>query len=156
MGMTLLGVLVVLVVSVLAYLFARHDNCDNEDSLIVAGMGFAMSSVIVGVILIISVAGSYSAYVDIRTKYDATITQYKEAVTMYKNHAIIDVEKAAFTDFKYQGYQKNMSDFISSLRYKVTRYNEELISKRIMKKNWFFSWIIVAPDDDMKVLSMSD
>jgi hypothetical protein len=49
-----------------------------------------------------------------------------------------------------------MSNFIRDLRREVTKYNERLISKRVMKKNWFFSWVIVAPDDDMKILNMSD
>ena len=156
MGMILLGIVVVLAVATLVYLFSRWDGCDDESSLIAAGIGSVISGVIVGVILIISVTGSYTSYVDIRTKYDATITQYKEAVTMYKGHATIDIKKAAFTDFKYQGYQKNMAGFVKNLRYEVTKYNEELISKRVMKKNWFFNWIIVAPDDDMKVLNMLD
>lgn len=156
MGMILLGIVIVLVVSALVYLFSRWDGCDNEDSLIAAGIGSVISGIIVTLILVMSVLGSYTSYVDIRTKYDATITQYKEAVTMYKGHATIDVKKAALTDLKYQGYQENMASFIKNLRREVTSYNKELISKRVMKKNWFFSWIIVAPDDDMKVLNMSD
>jgi gas vesicle protein len=156
MGMILAGIVIVLVVSAIVYLVSRLDNYDNEDALIGAGIGSIVSGGIVGVILIASIAGSYTSYVDIRTKYDATITQYKEAVTMYKGHATIDVKKAALTDLKYQGYQENMASFIKNLRREVTKYNEVLISKRIMKKNWFFNWIIIAPDDDMKILNMSD
>ena len=156
MGMALLGILIVLLVSAIVYLVDRLDNRDNGDALIGAGIGAIVSSGVVSAILILSVLGSYISYVDIRTKYDATITQYKEAVTMYKGHATINVKKAAFTDLKYQGYQENMASFIKNLRREVTDYNENLISKRVMKKNWFFSWIIVAPDDDMKVLNMSD
>lgn len=156
MGMILTGIVTVLVVSVLVYLFSRWDGCDNEDSLIGAGIGAIISGIIVGLILVVSIGGSYFSYVDIRTKYDATITQYKQAVTMYNDHATIDVEKAAFTDLKYQGYQKNMASFIKNLRREVTNYNKELISKRVLKKNWFFGWIITAPDEDMKILNMSD
>ena len=156
MGMILLGIVVILIVATIVYLFSRWDGCDNEDSLMGAGMGTIISGVIVGLILVVSIGGSYSSYVDIRTKYDATITQYKQAVTMYKGHATIDVKKAALTDLKYQGYQENMASFIKNLRREVTNYNKELISKRVMKKSWFFSWIIVAPDEDMKVINMSD
>jgi hypothetical protein len=58
------------------------------------------------------------------------------------------------TDFKYQGYQENLAKFITTLRYKVVDYNETIVSKRVMERNWFFNWIIVAPDDDMKILKM--
>jgi succinate dehydrogenase hydrophobic anchor subunit len=156
MGMILAGIAIVLFVAALVYVVLRWDNCDNEEALIGAGVGALVSGVMIGIILFMSVMSSYTNYVDIRTKYDATITQYKEAITMYKDHATIDVGKAAFTDLKYQGYQENMASFIENLRSEITNYNEMLISKRIMKKNWFFSWIIVAPDDDMKILNMSD
>lgn len=156
MGMILTGIAIILFIAVLVYFCCRWDNCNHGDSLIGAGIGAFVSSVIVGLILVTSIGVSYGTYINIRTKYDATITQYKEAVTMYKGHATIDVKKAAFTDLKYQGYQENMASFIKNLRREVTSYNEELISKRIMKKNWFFGWLVIAPDKDMKVLNMSN
>ena len=97
---------------------------------------------------------SYDNYVDLRVKYDATIEQYAGAIEMYEDKAVIDVEKAAFTDFKYQGYQENTADFIKGLRYEVVKYNKGLISKRLYEKNPFFGAFIVGPDDDMKILSL--
>jgi len=106
--------------------------------------------------LYICVCGtSYGSYIDTRTFYDATIEQYASAVEMYEDKAVIDIESAAFTDLKYQGYQDNVSGLILSLRRSIIKYNKKLISKRIMKKNLFFNWLIVAPDDDMKILKMS-
>ena len=98
--------------------------------------------------------GSYSTYVDIRAKYDATISQYRDSITMYKNNATIDVKKASFTDFKYEGYQENIASFIKTLRWEVVNYNKTLIGKRILNKNFFFSWIIIEPDPDMKILRL--
>jgi len=157
MGMILFGLVIVLCTALLVYLTYRlEDATGSKDSLICASVGSIVASAVVGVILLLTVTASYSNYVSIRTKYEATITQYKESVTMYKTHAVIDVKKAAFTDLKYQGYQANMANFIKDLRRQTTKYNEKLISKRIMKKNWFFNWIIVAPDDDMKIISLLD
>jgi len=97
---------------------------------------------------------SYDSYVTLRTRYDATIEQYAGAVEMYSDKAVIDVEKAAFTDFKYQGYQENIAGFVTGLRYEVVRYNKALIGKRLYKKSPFFSIFVVGPDDDMKILSL--
>jgi len=118
--------------------------------------GAVLSWVILSIFSLVIIAISYGGYVQIRTMYEATINQYKEAVTMYVNSAVINVEDAAMTDFKYQGYQGNVAEFIKDLRVKVVEYNETLIGKRIMKSNFMFSWLIVAPDDDMKILRLSD
>ena len=75
---------------------------------------------------------------------------------MYTKHATIDMKRASFTDFVYQGYQKNAADFIKALRREIIRYNRELISKRIMDKSFMFNWLIFAPDKDMKVINMLD
>jgi hypothetical protein len=106
------------------------------------------------IIPVVVLAASYTSYVDLRTSYDATVKQYRQAVTIYVDRAQIDVPKASLTDFKYEGYQGNVADFVRNLRREVVYYNEGIISKRIMKKNWFFNWLIVAPDEDMKVLNL--
>ncbi|KKL26090.1 hypothetical protein LCGC14_2398770 [marine sediment metagenome] len=106
------------------------------------------------VIVIIILSCSYADYVIIRTHYDATIAQYKGAVTMYADRASIDVKKIAFVDFKYKGYQNNMAGFIRDLRRAVVKYNKELISKRVMDKSFMFNWLIIAPDKDMKIINM--
>ena len=101
---------------------------------------------------------SYTTYLETRTFYDATREQYANAVEMYKDYAVLDLEGAAavaFTDFKYQGYQENMAQFISLLRDKVIAYNKRIISKRLMKETFFFSWMIFAPDRDMKIIKMT-
>lgn len=97
---------------------------------------------------------SYYNYVNARTFYDATREQYIGAMEMYNDYAVIDIDDAAWTDFKYEGYQENMADFIKDLRHRVVRYNETIVSKRIMKESPFLSWMIFAPDEDMKILRM--
>jgi len=105
-------------------------------------------------IMLILITVSYFSYVDARTFYDATLEQYSTAIEMYGDKALLDVESAAWTDLKYQGYQENISELIIHLRRKIVNYNETIISKRIMDANPFFSWLIVAPNDNMKIIKM--
>jgi len=150
MGMILSSLLAIIIITVLVY----YINSDAADVGICTALGAGISSLVFGLIIIVTIASSYESYVDIRTQYDATVSQYREAITLYKDNASIDVGQAAFTDLKYQGYQKNMSDFVRDLRKQVTSYNRSLISKRVMGKNWFFNWVIIMPDDDMKILRL--
>ena len=145
MGIFLIVFVISLIVAALTYII--------DDEAPAAILGFVISFAICSVIPFIAICVSYNTYVDARTQYDATVNQYREAVTMYADHAVIDTERA-FTDFKYQGYQENIADFIKSLRSEVTTYNKLIISKRVMDKNFFFNWLIIPPDDDMKILSL--
>ena len=97
---------------------------------------------------------SYTSYVDLRTTYDATVQQYATSIVMYNDKAVIDIESAALTDFKYQGYQPNIAKFVVDLRNVLTEYNKGFISKKRYSVNWFFGKLIIPPDDDMKVMSM--
>ena len=97
---------------------------------------------------------SYDDYLDQRAFYDATVEQYASAITMYDDYAEIDVESAAWTDLKYQGYQDNISGLIRNLRDRIIRYNEAFVKKNRYHKNPFFSWLVVGMDDDMKILKM--
>ena len=104
----------------------------------------------------IVVGDSYNSYLGNRAVYDATIEQYRGAVEMYKDYAVIDMKKTgeAFTDFKYQGYQKEIASMIADLRRRIVKYNRSFILKRIKNAHWFFNWYIVANDPDMKIIRM--
>ena len=114
----------------------------------------AMCGAVSGIVIIFFVGVSYTTYLDIRAQYDAVISQYRGAVTMYADYATLDVEKATFTDLKYQGYQENIAKVIADLRREIVCYNKVLIQKRIMDKNPVFSWLIIAPDKDMKIINI--
>ncbi len=106
------------------------------------------------VILAFVLGNSYTSYLNTRTFYDATVEQYRGAITMYEDAAALDIKKAAFTDFVYQGYQDNVAGMIMDLRNKVIKYNKRLISKRIMNESFMFNWLIIAPDKDMKIIRL--
>lgn len=109
--------------------------------------------IIILVTTAVPLSKSYANYVKARVFYDSIHKQYHNAVIIYGDKAIIDTERA-LTDFKYQGYQENIARFIKDLRLKVAGYNTNILSKRVLKRNPFLSWYIIAPDPDMKPLSM--
>lgn len=155
MGLILvfLAIAVIAVIVGVTYWDRKNHGRYSDSGAAVTGITVLISCVF-GFVLLMILAVSYSTYVEIRTSYDATLQQYKQAVTVYADHANIDVQKAALTDFKYAGYQNNMADFVRDLRKNIVRYNYKLISKRVVNKNWFFGALIIAPDDDMKVLNL--
>lgn len=111
-------------------------------------------AVAISAIWIVSLWGSYNTYLDSRAFFSATKEQYRSALTVYKDHATIDIKAASFTDFKYQGYQEQIAGFVTTLRKRVTKYNETIIKKRAMKSNFLFEHTIVAPDEDMVPINL--
>jgi len=119
--------------------------------------GFIISVLVLGSISTAFIVGSsYSSYLDNRAFYDATIEQYRGAVEMYKDYAVIDMDKTreAFTDFKYQGYQKQIASMIFTLQRRIVKYNRVFIKKKRMVNSWFFNWYIITNDPDMKIIRM--
>ena len=90
--------------------------------------------------IIVPLGSSYMQSVELKTTYETISLSYPQAITLYENKAIIS--EKSITDFKYNSYQNNMSKMIIDLRNRVDEYNRILISKRIRKKNIFFSWLI--------------
>jgi len=132
----------------------RETTWDKKDFFTYLGRTIFMALMVAIVINTLVLCKSYGTYVTARTQYDALVNQYKGAITLYMDHATLDLAKASLTDFKYQGYQENFAAIIKDLRCEIVDYNSTLISKRIMKKHLLFSWVIVAPDDDMKVINI--
>jgi hypothetical protein len=150
MGLTFISLLLV---NVIAFIIACADSdwSDRKKTLSWLCPIFSIIAIIFSGIVIWM---SYISYVELKATYDATIEQYATSVEMYGDKAVIDVEKAALTDFKYQGYQVNIAAFIADLRSKLATYNESFVSKKEYNKNWFFGWLIIPPDANMKIMSM--
>ena len=122
-----------------------------------AGICTLITELIAGSFLVVAILGcSYSTYLDQRAFYDATVNQYRNSITLYKGHAVIDVESAALTDFKYGGYQENIGKMVIDLRGKVANYNEGIIKKRKMESNIILNWLVIAPDEDMRLLTLGE
>lgn len=145
--MILMLFFILIIACIVLAFYTYEDSASAIAAAIVCSIIFCIfTSIIVG--------ASYRDYLADRAFYTATKEQYFNAVKVYKNHAEIDMETAAYTDFKYQGYQKNIGALIISLRNRIIKYNERIIKKRIMDKNLLFSWYVIAPDDDMVVIKM--
>lgn len=155
MGLVLVFFLISLIVG--GIVFCANNTCDTKDRLKFTIIGICASIVIFGTIGTGFIVGdSYNSYLDNRAFYDATIEQYRGAVEMYKDYAVIDMNKtrSAFTDFKYQGYQKEISSMILDLRRKIVSYNRSFMLKKIKNASWFFNWYIIANDPNMKIIRM--
>jgi archaellum component FlaF (FlaF/FlaG flagellin family) len=146
--MIIILVLLAICIAISALIW-RNDVGDGQISAVIC-------AVIMCIIFGIVWGTSYSTYLDMRASYDTVVTQYRDSVTMYENKAILNVKQASFTDFKYEGYQSNISDFIKSLRKQVVIYNRTFIKKRAMKKNIILNWCIVGADNDMKLIGLKE
>ena len=143
-------IIILIFIAISALIVFAASRNDPGDTIFAATVCSAMSSVII--IFIVGI--SYVTYLDTRAQYDAVITQYKGAVTMYADYASLDMEKATFTDLKYQGYQENIAKVIVSLRREIVSYNKTIIKKRLLDRNPVFNWLIIAPDKDMKIINI--
>jgi len=154
MIISLIVLLIFLLLVVLVIMsYVKNFNTGNKAGCI---MCLSLYTVFTGIIIIIGIlSGSYSNYLDDRSFYDAVIEQYRGNITMYKDCAKINLnQKGTLTDFKNQGYQREISYKIDKLVHMIEKYNNSIIQKRIMKKNILFSWLIIEPDDDMKIISL--
>ena len=151
MGFLLICLAVAIVIGAISFL--------GNDYKIKAGLiGTGVMVLLCSIVCLCIWGCSYGSYVDNRTFFDATREQYANAVQMYRDYALLDLKGAAaiaFTDLKYQGYQENMAKFINDLKRQVVNYNEAIVSKRVMKRNFIFKWMIIAPDNDMKIIKMT-
>jgi len=133
-----------------ACLFSKKNN--REENII----AYSIIATIIGLALIfMPSAVSYSNYLDIKADYYGVVAQYESAINIYGDKAIIDIDQISFTDFKYEGYQKEMASLIRDLRHKIENYNTTYIKKKTMDNNLMFNWLIVAPDSGMKLLQMT-
>jgi len=108
------------------------------------------------IVTIFILAGSYQSYIDLH-KMRSTFAPRLEIINAYAEKAtgeFLTLEGKEITDLKYQHYQTTLGEMMTDFRRAVTYYNENLVGKRIMKESPFFSWLIVAPDPDMKEVSV--
>lgn len=138
----------------------------------VSGKGDKVVGVVVSTVICLLVSGvimgfvwgvSYYNYINLKQRL-VTIEQYRTSIQMYSDRGILDFKKhekggytriSDLTDFKYQNYQVQMAKMVDSLRTATVNHNNNLVSKRTMKANWFWSWCIISPDPGMEPLKMA-
>ncbi len=148
-------VLVVIVALILWSIFFRLETTSSKD-YVVPMMIFGIIGWILFVVVLGWIIGSYSTYVNMRADYDIILKQYRESIELYEDKAVLRISDSALTDFKYEGYQENIAELIKDLRYRVTYYNEDYISKKVVARSPFFNWIIIEPDADMHLIELRE
>lgn len=108
---------------------------------------------------IITMWNSYDNYVDMK-QHLTNFNIHADAITSYEKFAELDTTKPGavnpITDLKYQNYQGGIKDLIEDLKYSCIAYNKILVGKKILGNNIIFNWLIIMPDDDMKVIEFSN
>ena len=160
MGLVLLFLGLSLCICALTFLLVDSRGISDK-------IGGAVSAAIIcffvfGFFSIVIIGFSYANYVGLKQRI-ATIEQYKSAIGIYSDRGILDFKKnemgnferiGDLTDLKYQNYQENVYHMIKDFRNEVVKYNRKLVGKRTMKANWFWNWLIIAPDSDMKIMRL--
>ena len=101
---------------------------------------------------------SYDTYLDMMEK-QVTIEQEVTGVKAYAENGVGvffpgQLVGKELTDFKFGAYQEEMSDKIKRLKNMVQSYNEHVISKKLMKNNWYWNWWIYMPDMSIQTIEM--
>lgn len=125
--------------------FGEIDGAAKGTAAFVVGLIFA------SIFSILFWSFSYTNYLDAQKIYQGTIAQYKGAIEVYEDKAVINTRQ--LTDFGHGKYNESMADLIRDLRNEVVRHNKIVIGKRIMGDNIFFNWFIIG-EDDLKLLEV--
>lgn len=150
----------------IGYLSYHCTDCSARNVKISNAWTGAIISLIMSAVIVISTwAVSYNNYVGLE-KSLAVIEQYKETVELYASKGVKEFEPSAglpagvlphseFTDLKYNNYQTQIGEMIREMRDTIVKYNATLTSKKVMKDNIFFNWLIYLPDK-LKTIKMAD
>lgn len=145
---------IILAIGIFFALKALFDGPEMAGAFVVIACLTLFFDVVPGFVL--PYVNSYQSYLEMKSFYEATVSQYRDAIEMYEEKAVFRINKVSFTDLRYQGYQENMSKFITDLRDKVARYNEVFVKKKIMSDNIFIGAYIIGPDEDMKIIKLQE
>jgi hypothetical protein len=146
----MLIVLTLLFISLIAVPCLAYQNDRNE-----VIPWTTMINCIVAIILIAIWSVSYVSYVNMR-QYTANFNTHADTIASYEKLAVLDTETSPITDLKYQNYQRSIKDLVEDLKRSCIAYNDIFASKTVLGNNIIFSWLIIMPDDDMKIVKFSD
>lgn len=114
-----------------------------------------MANGAVVVILLIVWFISYDSYIGMR-QYIANFNTHADTIASYEKLAVLDTKAGPITDLKYQNYQRSIKDLVEDLKRSCINYNKIFASKEVLGNNIIFSWLIIMPDEDMKIVKFSD
>jgi len=90
----------------------------------------------------------------------AILSQEASSINLYIEKAKVGNSSTFFpegslTDMKYKNYQICLAKMITSFKNMMESYNKMVVSKSILKKSFFWNWMIFVPTH-MKILNFSD
>ena len=118
------------------------------------GAFFSGAAVVILVAVLIGIySGSYSNYVELREYKDGLVLQHDlKALNAISNTINNDNNLVAETK---DGYYKGLIDGIYGAKHTINNYNQTIIAKKLYGSNWFYGLYVIEPDDDMKVIDVS-
>jgi len=147
MGLILLFIVVTIVASLYTYNTTNHDKTASITCATVLIVVFSIITTLI-------VSASWAGYIELK-QTEATIQQYKEAISLYVDKAKLDItDPKVLTDLKYNEYQNSLGRLIMDYRNAVNEYNKNLISRQILNNNIMLNWLIIGPDPDMTKMSL--
>lgn len=118
------------------------------------GGGFALGIILVIIFVIIIPCISYNSYLSLVEFRDGDYIGHKvKAIHQLKR--MIEDDDNLIAETKDQ-YYVSLGKITVKLNEEINWYNGKIISKRKMNNNILFSWFIVSPDDNMKVIKAND
>lgn len=121
----------------------------SQDASFFSGAGVV---ILIG-ILIGAYTGSYGNYVDLREYKDGLVLQHDlKALNAISKTIKGDDNMIAETK---DGYYKGLIDGIYGAKHRINDYNSTIISKKLYGSNFFYGLYVIEPDDDMKVIDVS-
>ena len=154
----MLTVISLFIVCILISFLSFTMSYSKDERIGNATAGLITSSIVSIIVVSIFVGISYMNYIGLKQK-NVIIHQYAESINLYSKLAVPNknvVKSTEITDLKYQNYQESIKELVQQLRGKIVSYNYVLVGKRELGNNIVFSWLVIMPDKNMKILKMED
>lgn len=118
------------------------------------GNGIAFGIIFIIVFTIILPCISYNSYLSLIEFRDGDYIGHKVKV-VHQLKKMIENDDNLIAETKDE-YYITLGRITVELNEEINWYNGKLISKRKMNNNILFSWFIVSPDDNMKIIKIDD
>lgn len=151
MGIIIIFSLVAVAVGVRAYHSSEEKPVEKAKS---GALAFTICVAVFALICLTCATGSYKSYLSCRKFIDGGYEQHKSAIALYKESSDVNTEKSSLTDSKFDGYQSGLAELIKEYLTAVISYNKIIVGKQKMDGSFMYNALIIAPDDDMKVLKV--
>lgn len=159
MGLIITLILLALVIAYFVHWIEFQDSKDKKKALVCGKVAVVIVSCICIVGLIITYGISYSNYLSMMER-KVTIEQDVTSINAFIEagvgaFAFHQLRSKEITDFKFGAYQTQLAYMINSAKSQVQAFNEDVVGKKLMKSNWYWSWVVYMPNMEMEPINMA-